>query len=187
MKKHSTKGFSKKAVVLLLAVVLVFGCAVGGTVAWLVTSTAPVENTFTFGNIDIKLEETTDTYHIVPGVDIPKDPRVTVSAGSESCWLFVKVDEANWLAEMTYTLADGWTALDGVNGVYYRQVPASDTEQVFPVLRDNKVVVVDTLTKTAIDAATAQPKLTFTAYAVQLQKSATETFTAAEAWANIEP
>lgn len=187
MKKHNTKGFSKKAVVLLLAVVLVFGCAVGGTVAWLVTSTDPVENTFTFGNIDIKLEETEATYHVVPGVDIAKDPRVTVSAGSEPCWLFVKVDETNWLDEMTYALAEGWTALDGVNGVYYRQVATSADDQVFPVLKDNKVVVIDTLTKAVIDAAPAQPKLTFTAYAVQQQKSAAESFTAAEAWASIEP
>lgn len=73
---------------------LVVGCAVGGTIAWLTATTEPVVNTFTYGKIKIELTETTGTeYKIIPGVNISKDPKVTVKADSEACWLFVKVAE----------------------------------------------------------------------------------------------
>ena len=94
--KHYEKrrSVSGRLFVLMLALVLVLGCAVGGTVAWLVAKTDPVVNTFTYGDINITLTETTgDDYKIIPGVDIGKDPKVTVKAGSEACWLFVKVEE----------------------------------------------------------------------------------------------
>ncbi|MGN1231703.1 MAG: hypothetical protein ACI4TP_07365, partial [Anaerotignum sp.] len=43
---------------------------------------------YTYGDINIELEETTGTtYEIVPGNDLTKDPKVTVKAGSEDCWL----------------------------------------------------------------------------------------------------
>ena len=70
----------------LLALVLVIGCVAGGTVAWLVAKTDPVVNTFTYGNINIALAETTgEDYKIIPGKDISKDPKVTVKGGSEAC------------------------------------------------------------------------------------------------------
>ena len=46
----------KRTVALVLAIVLVFAVAVGGTVAYL-TSTANVKNTFTVGSVNIKLDE----------------------------------------------------------------------------------------------------------------------------------
>ena len=53
----------KRVVIFALALVLVFGCAVGGTLAWLTASTTPVVNTFTFGKITLTLEENTgNTY-----------------------------------------------------------------------------------------------------------------------------
>lgn len=172
----------KKTVVLLLALVLVFGCAVGGTVAWLTAKTDTVTNTFTAGNINITLTETTgDTYKMVPGAEIPKDPVVTVKAGSEACWLFVKAEESNSGAYLTFELADGWLEVDDVDNVFYREVDASNTDQAFPVIKDNKVTVNTSVTKDMMDAidginadgspAAAElanrPTLTATAYAVQ--------------------
>ena len=91
-KANSRRSVSMKTFVAMLALVLVIGCAVGGTVAWLTAQTGPVVNTFTYGDIDITLGETTgNNYKIIPGVDIEKDPKVTVKKGSEACWLFVKV------------------------------------------------------------------------------------------------
>lgn len=87
---------SGKALVGLLAIVLVIGCAVGGTVAWLVSKPAAITNTFTVGDINATLGETDNTYHIVPGVNISKDPVATVKAKSEDCYLFVQVTEENW-------------------------------------------------------------------------------------------
>ena len=51
------KGKSKIIAAMLTGVLLVGG-AVGGTVAWLSVKTAPVVNTFTYGDINITLDET---------------------------------------------------------------------------------------------------------------------------------
>ncbi len=178
--KHAAKrrGVSTRAFVALLAVVLVIGCVAGGTVAWLTATTDPVTNIFTYGNIDITLTETEREYKIVPGATIAKDPKVTVEGGSEACWLFVEVTENNWIDELKYTMATGWTKLE--NGVFYREVSADVADQEFEVLNGNKVTVEQSLTKTTVDTKKATPPtLTFKAYAVQ--KDAADT--AAAAWA----
>ena len=174
----------KRTLTILIAVVLVVACAVGGTLAWLKTQTTPVVNTFTAGDINITLAETTNVYKMIPGNDISKDPKVTVKAGSEACWLFVKIEKStNFYSFMTYTVANGWTALgDAYPDVYYRSVPASTTNAEFAVLDDNKVTVKDTVTKAMMDEITKgtanAPTLTFTAYAVQ----SAGFDTAVEAW-----
>lgn len=172
MRKYETRkrrSISSRTFIMLLAVTLLIGCAIGGTVAWLTAKTDPVVNTFTYGDINIKLTETTGKdYKIIPGVDIPKDPKVTVNANSEACWLFVKVQEAGTFVDgkVTYSIADGWTALTGQTDVYYREVSAATTDTEYYVLEGNKVTVSDTLTKEDIQNIT-NPTLTFTAYAVQ--------------------
>lgn len=195
------RGFGGKTVALLLALVLVVGGVIGGTLAWLTATTAPVQNTFTTSDIDITLTETgatnnANSYKMVPGNTIAKDPKVTVVAGSEKCYLFVKLEKSsNFDSFLTYEMATeatgatGWTALDGVTGVYYRVVDASTTDQEFGVLKDNQVSVKDTVTKAAMNGLTTDtyPTLTVTAYASQYMKNNTESFTAAEAWANINP
>ena len=174
----------KKTVALLLALTLVVGGVIGGTVAYLTTSTGEVKNTFTVGDINIGLAETTTDYKMVPGNTITKDPKVTVVGGSEACWLFVKVEKtANFDTFMTYAMADGWTELPGVSGVYYREVAANANNQDFNVLKDNQVTVKGEVTKTQLEAVKTinQPTLTFTAYAVQKDNIAD----AATAWGKI--
>ena len=181
------RSVSSRAFIALLALVLVIGCVAGGTVAWLVAKTDTVTNTFTYGNINITLAETTGTnYKIIPGTDIKKDPKVTVTAGSEACWLFVKVEETGTFVadKVTYAIANGWTALPGAEGVYYREVAAVTEDTAFSVLEGDKITVLDTLTKDDIkDIAASHPTLTFTAYAVQ--KAGIDT--AADAWAKVTP
>lgn len=185
----------KKTFVLLLALVLIAGAAVGGTLAWLTDTTEAVQNTFTTSDIDITLAETTTKYQMVPGCTIAKDPKVTVKAGSEDCYLFVKIEKSsNFDTFMTYTVADGWTQLkdasdNDVPGVYYRVVEASTTDQEFTVLKDNQVTVKGTVTKADMNGLTENtyPTLTFTAYASQFSKNNTDSFTAAEAWKNVNP
>lgn len=181
------RNVSNKTVAILLALVLAIGCAVGGTLAWLISKTEPVVNTFTYGDINIGLAETTGAdYKIIPGVNINKDPKVTVKANSEACWLFVKVEEQGTFVadKVTYGIADGWRKGDGKGipkNVYYREVGAVTDDTPFNVLKDNQVIVSDTLTKEDIKGITAKPTLTFTAYAVQ--KDGIDT--AADAWAKI--
>ena len=188
---------SSKAFAAVLALVLVLGCALGGTVAWLVAKSDPVVNTFTYGDINIALTETKPVNReakIIPGVDIAKDPKVTVKANSEACWLFVKVEEVGTFVagKVTYSVADGWTQGDGTKipeNVYYREVSAADAKKgvSYYVLagdmdHPNGVVMVsDTLTKKDIEDITIKPTLTFTAYAVQKDGIAN----AATAWSKI--
>lgn len=181
-------GRSFRGLVLVLALALIVGVAGGATFAWLTAKSDTVTNTFTYGDINIKLKESTGSdYKIIPGVDIKKDPLVTVLAKSEACWLFVKVEEEGTFVadKVTYSIADGWTKGDGTNipaNVYYREVAANDANQEFPVLKDNKITVSDTLTKKEInEKLTVTPKLSITAYAIQ-KDGMTD---AAAAWAAI--
>lgn len=174
----------KKLLAAVVAVALAACCVIGGTLAWLTDKTDSKVNTFTVGDVNIDLTETTTTYKILPGTEIAKDPKVTVEADSEACYLFVKVDKANWIDELSYAIADGWTELE--TGVYYQVVDTNKADQTFAVLKDNKVVVSENLTKEEIEAVSANaPTLTFTAYAVQYMKNNTEHFEPAEAWAKI--
>ena len=89
---------------------------------------------------------------------------------------------------MTYTMADGWTALNGVSGVsgvYYREVAATSVNTDFPVIKDNRVSVRSEVTKAQLDALNegTQPTLTFTAYACQKDNITS----AADAWAKVQP
>lgn len=175
----------KKKVLSIVAVVLVLCCAIGGTLAWLTDKTDSVVNTFTVGDINIELTESENlNLKMVPGNTITKDPKVTVKDGSEACWLFVKVEKsANFDSFMTYEMADGWTALPDVTGVYYREVAATTAATDFSVLKDNSVLVKDGVTKTMLNGLdeTTFPTLTFTAYAVQKDNVAD----AATAWSKL--
>lgn len=175
----------KKALALVLALTLLVAGIVGGTLAWLTDQTAEVKNTFTVGDINIGLTETTTDYKMVPGNTIAKDPTVTVKANSEACWLFVKVTESTDLKDfITYAIAEGWTALPGVDGVYYREVPASAADQPFSVLKGDAVTVNSDVTKEMLTAKDfANPTLTFKAYAVQKDNVAS----ASDAWAKVNP
>ena len=174
----------KKGWLSVVALVLVLCCAVGGTLAWLTDTTDPVTNTFTVGDIDIDLTESDHLdLKMIPGKTITKDPKVTVKADSEACWLFVKVEKsANFADFLTCEMADGWTALDGVDGVFWREVGAVTADTFFEVLKGNKVTVQNTVTKAMLQGVkegTKRPTLAFTAYAVQKEGIAT----AADAWA----
>lgn len=194
--KHAAnrrRGVSTRAFVALLALVLVIGCVAGGTVAWLISTPDPVVNTFTYGDINITLEEDAGknnnyNFKIIPGVDIAKDPKVTVLANSEDCWLFVKVEETNWptfteegttTKKVSWAIANGWTLVPGQTNVYCREAAAG---QSFPVLKDNVVTVSQNLTKAEVNTVVAlQPQLKFTAYAVQKDGIAD----AATAWGKV--
>ena len=173
--QHCRRSVSSKTFIVMLALMLVIGCAVGGTVAWLTQKTDAVVNTFTYGDINIELTETkpeAKQAKIIPGIDIEKDPKVMVKKDSEACWLFVEVkEEGTFVAnKVTYSIADGWTKGDGTNipaNVYYRSVDAATTNTSFDILKNNKVTVSEDLTKEEIKGINVQPTLTFTAYAVQ--------------------
>ena len=172
--KHC-RSVSGKILIATLALVLIIGCAVGGTAAWLSSKSDSVVTTFTYGDINITLTEAKPEKKpakIIPGVNLEKDLTVTVKANSEDCWLFVKVEKSGTFVEnkVTYSVDDGWTQGDGKaipKNVYYRTVDAAETDKDFGVLKDDKVAVSEELTKEDIKDIKTEPTLTFTAYAVQ--------------------
>jgi len=203
MKKNV--GISYKAFAVILAAVLILGGAIGGTMAWLIDGTEAVANVFTDSDINITLveealkalETNPDAFKMIPGHTIDKDPKVTVEAGSEDCFLFVKIEKSTnydtYLAD--YAIVEGWNELDGHEGVYFREVAEITSDRTFEVLKGNKVTVLESVTKEQMnkirDKKETNPTLTFTAYAVQLYKTnvgddTARKFTPAEAWAKAE-
>lgn len=137
---------AKKIVTAGLALVMVAGISVAGTLAYLTSTSEEVKNTFTVGKVAIELDEAEvnadgtyvtnvnnrvqeNEYKLMPGHSYIKDPTVHVDATSEDAWLFVKVengiaaieDSSNTIAaQMT---ANGWTLVDGTDNVYaYNEV-----------------------------------------------------------------
>lgn len=178
----------KKKVLLIVAVVLVLCCAIGGTLAWLTAKSDVVTNTFTPSNIKIELKETTGAqYKMVPGYTIEKDPAAKVLAGSEECWLFVKIEKSgNFDQYLTYEPANGWEPVAEETNVYARKVTTAEIGTAYSVLLNNQVTVKSDVTEAMMEGLNTAnyPTLTITAYASQLYKSAGVEFTAAEAWAN---
>lgn len=198
--KTCRKALSSKGIALMMALVLMIGGVIGGTVAWLTATSDTVTNTFTTSDISVTLTETTGSeYKMVPGWTIAKDPKATVVANSEDCFLFVKIDKStNYDTYLnSYTVATGWTKLENVDGVYYKVFDSNDNTNTnkkgtaYSILKDDQVTVKDTVEKADFEKLTRatnpdpKPTLTFTAYATQLYKDNNTKFSAAEAWANI--
>ena len=183
-KKRNARRRTRNVLLIVSMMLVVAMASVGVTVAWLTDTTPTITNTFTSSDINIELTETTgNSYKMVPGATITKDPVATVKANSEACWLFVKLEKsANFGDFMDYEIAEGWTALSGVTGVYYRAVSASASDQSYGVLKDNTVTVKNTVTKANMNALTSEtyPTLKVTAYAVQQEGFAADKI--ADAW-----
>lgn len=212
-----------KILLTALCLVLVVALSVGGTLAWLTDNTETVTNTFTVGDINITLveheydPEDTDaklndtpvdevSYKLIPGTTYFKDPTLTLKAGSEKCYLFVKFEEINDPA--TYLVYDSildkegnnWTQGKGDDAddadhiptnVWYRvmeAIPADGEDAEFELLAGNEVMVKGTIVKAnpgtgevVMPADDAQPQLKYTAYAVQFDNVES----AADAWAMV--
>lgn len=118
------KNMKKKLLIMSVAMVLVCAFAVGMTIAYL-TSTDSVVNTFTVGNVRIKLDEAkvnpdgtivpnvdrvkANSYKLIPGHTYNKDPMVTVLSGSEESFIKMTVTFSN-SAELDAIFGE-----DGVN------------------------------------------------------------------------
>lgn len=210
MKHHRNNSKLNKKIIAMLSVfimlaLVVIGSSVSGTVAWLVSKPESTVSTFTLGDINITLKESdfgSQPIKIIPGIDIKKDPKVTVMANSEACWLFVKVEESHWpdfkekngTRKVSYSVNNGWNVLKNTPGVYFREVSAEDAQKGidYTVLAGSEncpsgvIKVSQELTKEEINSIISsgnQPLLTFTAYAVQ--RAGIDTADAA--WATVNP
>ena len=185
----------KKVFMTVLCAAALVVASVLGTMAFL-TSKDKVNNTFTVGNVAITLDEAKVTdagnpveradrvkaniYKLIPGHEYTKDPTVHVTANSEDSWVFIKVEDGLAAIEDDTTVADqitgnGWTALDGVAGVYYKEYSSSTAATDLVVFETFKV-------KGDADVAQyANAKIDVTAYAIQKDGFTTP----AAAWAEV--
>ena len=169
----------KKTLALLLCAVLLVAGSVAGTLAYL-TAQDTATNTFTVGNVAINLKEyevdkqtglktTTEVegltdLELVPGRVIQKNPFIKVEDDSETCWLFVKI-ENNLGDAVTINGLAGWTPVEGHNGYYQYNatVDAGATVVVFESITVGSLLGYDDLN------GITDKKIVITAYAVQAE------------------
>lgn len=145
----------KKILILAASTLTAAAIAVGGTLAYF-TSTKTATNTFTVGKISISMDEAAvkhdginwvantdvdrvtegNTYtSVMPGSELTKDPTITVTKGSEDCYVGMKIVVSNFTASAKTVcdaafnddkLLNGWKVVknDG-NGTYYLARTAS--------------------------------------------------------------
>jgi len=221
--KAGKRSFGSRFVYLMLALVLVLGCTVGGTLAWLTTQSEKVDNTFVAGQIgELKLEEEADQianedghqFIVIPGVAITKDPKVTYTPTTAEgtvpvdAYVFVEltgIEEDKWTwnetekqyeiksgdnVVLSFEIAEGWTAVDGAQNVYCREVKSTDDAVTdgWEIIKDNNITVSDLITKKDVESvAAAADNLTFAAYAIQQASGDADDgiFTPAEAWVKV--
>lgn len=160
---------TRKILLMAACAVLLVCISVGATVAYLtatdsVTNTFTVgkveitldEAKVTEYGVAVEAADRvkTNNYKLIPGHEYKKDPTVHFAAGSEASYLFVKVENDIESIETAYPYADGtgtiedqikangWTELitvEGVTGVYYKEVNATDVAVDYPVFAGFKV------------------------------------------------
>lgn len=210
----------KKTLTIAIALVLVVALAVGATYAYLTAQTKAVTNTFTAGGAvadkDLTLKEHVATpnadgsykldtnyveegkgnsYVVLPGVNLPKDPTVKVTAANGPYYLFVEVTKGTGFDEVTvgegdaaktgkpldYTIAANWdklslTGKDVTREVYVYYVTGTDSSKTYiqnaatndiPVLLNDRVTVNADNDIIATLTAESDANLTFQAYACQ--------------------
>ena len=167
MNSKSIKMSTTKFIAVLMSVIAIAALVIGGTYAYLTSTSDEIVNTFSFDdNIRVTLTETTsDQYKVVPGTTDQKDPKVKVFS-SLPTYTFIKITGENTDGVLSYEVDPGWSPLTGVEGVYYREVPATDNSgsEPFSVLKDDQVTYSSHITQETMPDHVA---LTFVAYAIQ--------------------
>ena len=170
-----------KVILTVISLVLVVAMSVAGTLAFLKVKTTDVQNTFSPSNIALSLTEEKDDLKMIPGVDMKKAPKVTVTADIDT-YVFVKVEaSANAAEYLTWAVdesATSWIKVPGETNVYYREVSAdvaADGESFYVLtgkgtgdFANGFVTTKTSVTEAMMNTAeSSKPTLTFTAYAVQ--------------------
>ena len=200
---------TKKVVSMIASMALVAVIAVAGTLAYLSKESNQVKNTFVAAGLDVKLEldetvvelkdsnvpgdyqfktpkannRTTDqTYSLVPGIDLPKDPVVTVTGLNQKAYLIIEVLDST-PSSLTWTVDGRWTKLGtetGKNGgqIYYlNNVVNPDTgSQQFNIIDGETVKVSGDYVQ-----GTGEEALTYYAYLCQFAGFSS----ASEAWSAV--
>lgn len=159
-----------KLIIAVIALICTVTIGAGTALAYFISKSGPVINTFTAGDVTITLTETsTGRTPLIPGTTVKKDPVVTVKANSENCYVYVQIaHDGDHESYVSYEIEDGWTVLGGFPGVYYREAASASIDRRFAVIKGNQVAVSSDLTKEKMSGITAEHGgLVITAYAIQ--------------------
>ena len=96
----------KKLTLVVTCIVLVAAMVIGGTLAYF-TDSKTATNTFTMGNVNIKLDETdiknpegdrvtSNAYDVYPGEVVTKDP-IVHNTGKNGAYIRATVNVYNWM------------------------------------------------------------------------------------------
>lgn len=175
----------RKSLILAACAIMLVCATIAGTLAYL-TSTDTVTNTFTVGNVSITLDEAKvdvngkavtseprvkeNKYKLLPGKEYDKDPTIHVQAGSEDCYVFVKVENGLSNIEGGTTIAqqmknNDWTVIDRGNGIYGKANPVREGTDV--VVFNNFTIYGNINANTL--AGYGNAKIKVTAYAIQAE------------------
>lgn len=161
----------KKIVAFILVFALALALGIGGTMAWLTAESGKVVNTFTVGNITLELTEKDATkdadgtlkkdYKILPGATAEKEPKLTVGAGSEKCYLYACVTNDVKIGNdvvATPNISTEWVPVGTKgNATVYRYndvIDASDEAVAKSVFTEVKYSETITQSKAHLDALT---------------------------------
>lgn len=169
------KKTARKVLLMACSALLLVCLTVGATVAYLTSTTGPVTNTFTVGNVTITLDEADvneygeeianadrvikNEYKLMPGHEYKKDPTVHVGSESEKAYLFVKVvngisaiEAAGDTTIAAQMKALGWKATSGDPSIFYLSAGAADDATAAKIVEAGKDYVVFNNFKIATDA-----------------------------------
>ena len=145
-KREMPSRFGRGKVALISMALLLF-CSVGGTLAWLATSTDPVVNTFEPGEIDVTVDddfEENKKSNIVVSVPDSVGVAAYVRVALVATWENADHDPVAKQAELTLptTLGSNWV-LKTHDGFYYYTIPVEPGEETSSLF-GNAVIEVPT-------------------------------------------
>lgn len=138
---------SKKTLTLLIALLLIFSVGVGSTMAYLITTSGPVENVFTPGEFKGKIDETFEN-------GVKSNVRVTVNSDSDVAGYVRAVVVVTWkdneggnvygqqpVLGTDYSMTINTSAWQMIDGYYYHKgsvKPGASTEALITDCRQLK-------------------------------------------------
>ena len=146
-KREMPRKHNSKALTALVAVALILCCTVGGTLAWLATSTDPVENTFTPAKVSTEVDEKTGDFKSEVKIKNTSDIDVYVRAAIVVNW--VKLNDSGEVVSVyadspvlgtdyTCSIGSDWT-LEDDGYYYYNKKVAANTSTTDLIVKADQI------------------------------------------------
>ena len=139
MSKYLSPKSNKKSITMLVSLILIITIGVGGTLAYLITSTGEVKNTFTPSQVVISVDEEFDG-------NTKSDVKISNHNDSVKAYIRAAI-VVNWMdkdgnvwaakpekgTDYTMTTGDGWTL--GADGYYYHKGAVNPGESTSDLIK----------------------------------------------------